>query len=677
MASLQTLRTKYGVVLSIIIVLALLAFIISLGPEMGFFGDRDPKVGTIDGDKVTYMEYLNEYETIKANMGGDESTEEASAYLANATWESLKAKHFYQPSFEQIGLVVSEAERMSMLSGEHPSPVINQAFADPQTGMYDAAAVSSFLSQMSGNPQYQQMWSYLNAQAVLNRLHSKFYGLIKAGTYVNNLEVEHGVAAENEARNGRLVVVNYNTVADSLATVSDAEIKAYYDAHKEQAEYKKLPRRRLSYVLFDVVPTEEDMVAVENKAKSLGEEFAAADDVRAFIRKNMGEVSETYVSAAQLVGDEVAVLNGEQYGPVLKGAEWVMMRPITTIMAPDSIGLSHIVLAPNAPEADSLYNALKGGANFAEAAAKHSQYAQTAQNGGDMGVVPFNMISVEMADQLAKAKVGDVIKIDNAGGIQIMKVTRADKAQKYAQLGTVKVAVEASSATRRNIHNTASIFSVDGKGSIDNFNTAASAASVTPRTATVNQGDRTIAGLLNSREVARWAHGAEIGELSEIFTIDGSYVVAMLTEIDDTKYVPLAEAQYEISRRLARDKKFEVLKAKLAGATIDEIAAANGVEVSTFEDVKFSNFGVGANSYEPALVGAIAKTVETGKLSAPVKGSSVAAVFVVDGITKSEAQTAEAEKVRLQAFNEAATPQMAAMALQGMVEVEDLRGKYF
>lgn len=151
----------------------------------------------------------------------------------------------------------------------------------------------------------------------------------------------------------------------------------------------------------------------------------------------------------------------------------------------------------------------------------------------------------------------------------------------------------------------------------------------------------------------------------------------MLTEIDDTKYVPLVEAQYEISRRLARDKKFEVLKSKLAGATIEEIAAANGVEVATFEDVKYGNFGVGAYSYEPALVGAIAKTVETDKISAPVKGSSVAVVFVVDAISKSESQTAEAEKVRLQAFNESITAQMAAMALQRMVEVEDLRGKYF
>lgn len=678
MASLQTLRTKYGVVLSILIVLALLAFIISLGPEMGFLGSKDPKVGEINGDKVTYMEYLNEYESTKANAGGDESTEEAAAALANATWQSLIAKHFLTPGFEKIGLKVSEAERMAMLTGEIPSQVIYQAFADPQTGEFNVASVSSFLAQVSANPQYQAMWSYLNSKAVLERMNSKFMGLMKVGAYVNKLEVAQGVASANEARNGRYIAVNYNTVADSLVTVSDAEIMAYYNAHKEKSDYKKNPHNTISYVVFDVNPTEADMVAVEKKAIALGEEFAAAEDIRAFVRKNMGTIADSYVSAAQLSANEAVVLDGEQYGPVLKGNEWVMSRPISTVMAPDSIGLSHIVMATTAKaEADSLYKALVAGADFAAAAAQHSQYAMTAQNGGEVGVVPFNSIAADLAVQFVGKKAGELVKVENANGIQIFKITRMDKPQKYALVGTINVAVEPSSTTRRDVHNVASIFSVDGKGSIDNFNTAATAAAVTPRVARVMQGDRTVSGLLDSRELARWAHGAEIGELSEIMTIGGSYVVAMVTEIDNSTYVPVSEKQYEISRTLARDKKFEILKEKLAGASIEAIAEACGAEVVAFDNVKYSDYGVGTNTYEPALVGAIAKTKATGEVSAPVKGSSVAAVFVVDGITTSADQTAEAEKVRKQAYQETMAPQLAYMALQNMVEIKDLRGKFF
>ena len=675
MASLHTLRTKYGVVLSIVIVLALLAFILSLGPEMGF-GNTDPKVGVINGDKITYTEYLGEYETVKTNNGGQEATEEQSAALAAATWQSLIAKHLLIPGFNEMGLQVSEAERMAMMSGEIPSQVFYNAFADPQTGDYNVAAISTFLTQVGSNPQYQAMWSYINQNATLDRLTSKYMGLIKAGTYANSLEVAQGVANSNESRSGRYVALPYANVADSLVTVSDAEIKAYYEANKKN--FAKLPHREISYVVFDVEPTEGDVAEIEKKAVAMGEEFSQAEDIKAFVRKNMGEIAQTYVSAAQLSADEAVVLDGAQYGPVLKANAWVMSRPIATVMASDSLGLSHIVLAPNAKaEADSLYNALVGGADFAEAAAKHSQYAETAQKGGDMGVIPFNVIAADLADEFVGKKVGDLVKVENAGGIQIFKVTRADKPAKYALLGTVNVSIEPSSATRRNVHNVASIFSVDGKGSIDNFNTAATAAAVTPRVARVMQGDRTVSGLLDSREVARWTHGAEVGELSEIFNLGNAYVVAIVTEEDNSEFVPVAEKQYEISRVLARDKKFEILKSKLAGATIEEIASANGVEVATFENVKYNDFGVGTVTYEPALVGAIAKTKATGAVSAPVKGSSVAAVFVVDGISTTEEQTAEAEKVRRQSFQETIVPQMAVTALQNMVEIEDLRGKYF
>lgn len=676
MASLNTLRTKYGVILSVVIILALLAFIISLGPEMGFFGSNDPTVGVINGEKVGYMEYMNEYETVKTYNGGDESTEEGSNALADAVWQSLIAKHLLVPGFNQMGIEVSDAERMSMVSGEHPSQVFYNAFADPQTGGYSVENITAFLSQVSADPQYQSLWSYINSQASLDRMVTKYMGAIKAGIYANKLEVEQGLAAANESRKGRLVSLEYNTIADSLVNVSDAEIQKYYDAHKKQ--YAKLPTRTISYVVFDVEPTEGDMLEVEKKAATLGEEFAAAEDVRAFVRKNMGNIGVSYQSLAQLSEEEAVLLDGKQYGPVLKANEWVISRPVDIKMAPDSIGLSHIVLDPaQTALADSLYTALKGGANFAEAAKAHSAYAATAQNGGELGVLPFSSLNPELAEALATAKKGDVVKATVSGVTQILKVTRTDAAKKHVLVGTVTVPVEPSSATRRDVHNLASILSVDGKGSLDKFNAAANTAAVTPRIARIAQGERSISGLENSREVARWAYGAKEQEISEIFNLGDAYVVAMLTDIDESEYTPMSEVYYNISLILLRDKKFDMIKEKLAGSTIEEVAKNAGAEVVAFENVQYSDFGVANLSLEPRLVGAIATTSETGKLSAPVKGYTNAVVFVVDDITKGESRTADAEKIRLQATNENVAMQTSVMALQNMAEIEDLRGQYF
>ncbi|MBQ8438615.1 MAG: SurA N-terminal domain-containing protein [Alistipes sp.] len=675
MASLNTLRTKYGIIVSVVIILALLAFIISLGPEMGF-GSNDPKVGEINGDKISYSEYLNEYETVKSFTGASESTEAESDALATATWRSLITKHLFTPSLQQVGLDVTEQERMAMISGEHLSQAYYTAFADPTTGAYDVQAVTSFLAQVSTMPEYQSMWSFMNEQAVAERLMSKYMGLVKAGTYANKLEVAQGVTAANESRNGRMVVLPYTNVDNASVEITDAEINNYFNAHKHL--YTKAPYRAISYVVFDVEPTSDDMLEIENKAKTMGEEFAAAEDIRAFIRKNMGNISTAYATADQLAEDEKVLLNGEQYGPVLKGNEWVMSRAVDTKMAPDSLGLSHIVLDATQTELiDSLYTALQGGADFAEAARAHSSYAASAELGGEIGVVPFSALTPELAEPLATAKKGDVVKVTVSGVTQLIKVTRADAAKKHVLVGSIAIPVEASSATRRDVHNIASIFSVDGKGSLDNFNAAASAAAVTPRVARVSQGERSIVGLDNSHEVVRWAYGADVQEISEIFTLGNSYVVAMLTGIDDTEYMAVSDVSEVIRETLMRDKKFEVLKAKLAGSNIDEVAKTAGVEVTPFTNVKMNDYGVAMLPLEPHLAGSIANTTATGQLSVPVKGYSNAVVFVVDEITKSETQTADAEKVRQMATLENNAYQLASIALQNMGEIEDLRGQYF
>ena len=675
MASLNTLRTKYGIIVSVVIILALLAFIISLGPEMGF-GNNDPKVGEIDGNKVAYTEYLSEYETVKNFTGATESTDAEADALATAVWRSLITKHLFTPNLLEIGLDVTEKERMSMISGEHLSQVFYNAFADPTTGACDVEAVSSFLAQVGSMPEYQSMWSFMNEQATAERLMSKFMGLVKAGTYANKLEVAQGVTAANESRDGRMVVLPYTSVDNASVEVTDAEINNYYNAHKHL--YTKAPYRAISYVVFDVEPTSDDMLEVENKAKTMGEEFAVAEDIRAFVRKNMGTIATAYAKADQLAEDEQVMLNGEQYGPVLKGNEWVMSRAIDVKMAPDSLGLSHIVLDATQTELiDSLYNALKAGADFAEAARAHSSYAASAQVGGEIGVVPFSALTPELAEPLATAKKGDIVNVTVSGVTQLIKVTRADAAKKHVLVGSISVPVEASSATRRDVHNVASILSVDGKGSLDKFNAAASAAAVTPRVARIAQGERSVLGLESSHEIVRWAYGADVQDISEIFTLGNSYVVAMLTGIDETEYMAVSEVSDVIRETLMRDKKFEALKAKLAGSNIDEVAKTAGVEVTSFTNVKMNDYGVATLPLEPHLAGSIATTTATGQLSAPVKGYSNAVVFVVDQINKSEAQTAEAEQVRQQATLENNSYQLASIAFQNMGDIQDLRGQYF
>ncbi|WP_278687081.1 peptidylprolyl isomerase [Alistipes finegoldii] len=677
MASLNTLRTKFGIVLSIVIAGALLAFILSLKTEMGFSGN-DPRVGVIDGEKINYSEYYNQYEQVKAQSGAQESNEQQSAMLANAAWQALIGKYVLTPGFDKMGLRVTEPERMSMVSGQHPSQAFYNAFADPRTGEYNVAAVHQFLSEAEANAQAQQAWAQLNEQARMEREVAKFLGLIKGGVYVNSLEVANGVNSANNTYAGKWAGKKYSAVPDSLIQLKSRDIKAYYNSHKNM--FKQTPSRALSYVVFEVSPTDDDMLALEKSVAEVGAQFAATEELKSFVRANRnGKIADNYVSAKQLSEEEAkALLDGATYGPVLKNNEWTMARALDTKIVPDSMGIRHIVL-PYTQEAlaDSLLTVLKGGADFAQVAAQYSVYDATAANGGEVGVMPFSAFSGEFAAALANAKTGDIVKIASGDAIQLMQVYRADKPSKHVQVASITYPVEASAATRRDIHNQAGTFSVNAKGSVEAFNDAASAAAVTPRIASLAQGERTIRGLEDSRDVARWAYGAEVGDVSEIFPVGKDYVIAMLTEIDDNEFAPLEKVSAQIRAQVLRDKKYDYIVKELSGSTLDEQAKSLGTEVADFDNVTFGAFYVNGPGFEPRLIGAISSTTEKGVLSAPVKGLSGVYVFEVDDIQTSDKQTAEGEKVRAQAMAESMAQQFSVQAIQQMAKIQDLRGKYF
>ncbi|MBQ2394660.1 MAG: SurA N-terminal domain-containing protein [Alistipes sp.] len=677
MLSLNTLRTKFGIVLSVVIALALLAFIFSLRYEMGF-GGNDPKVGEINGDKILYSEYYNEYEVTKNNNGGAEAYDEAAdERFSSSAWQSLIAKHALIPGFQKMGVAVSEAERLSMLSGEHTSSVFFSAFGNPMTGEYDVKALSEFLAQSEGNLQMQQLWNYINSQALLERQIAKYSGLVKGGAYVNALEVADGVRNANNTFAGKVVSRRYTSLPDSIFSVSKSEIKKYYNEHKNM--YEQQPSRTMSYVLFEVEATPEDMTAIENEVKGVAAEFAVADDVKAFVRQNRhGSIDDRYVSKDELSSAEsAALMAGKTYGPELANDVWTVARVLDSKIVADSLKLSHIVVSYNENKlADSLYQVVKGGANFAEVARNHSM-VETATAGGEIGTLPFSALPAEFVAPLENARKGDIVKIVSGNAIQIVKVDGVKGRSKHVKVARLEYPVVASSATTRNVHNSASSFAVAANGSVDKFNAAATEASVTPRVVDVMSGERTVRGLEHSQEVVRWAYNAEVGDVSEIFKVDGDYVVAVLTGIDNEEFKPLSEVESQIKNAIMRDKKYAHIVSEMSGATIDEVAASFGEEVTDFDGVTFGSYYINGVGVEPRLVGAIAATAEKDVVSAPVKGNMGVYVYVVTDIANAESQSAEAEKVRLQAMAEGMAPQTAFFAVQRMANVVDLRSKYF
>lgn len=149
MATLNTLRTRGGVIVSIVIGIALLAFLLGdLSSAGNMMNARKMRVGEIDGNKIGYLEYTEQVDYLtgiqQTMTGKDALSSEEQMQVQNFAWDNLLNKYVLAPGFEDAGILVSENEQVDMVDGNYISPVITGTFVNPNTGVYDPAMLLQF-----------------------------------------------------------------------------------------------------------------------------------------------------------------------------------------------------------------------------------------------------------------------------------------------------------------------------------------------------------------------------------------------------------------------------------------------------------------------------------------------------------------------------------------------------
>ena len=204
--------------------------------------------------------------------------------------------------------------------------------------------------------------------------------------------------------------------------------------------------------------------------------------------------------------------------------------------------------------------------------------------------------------------------------------------------------VENVEAESNKVYNSVEEFVKAANGSVENFEKAARSASQVARSLDLKKGQRSIQGLNNSLDIVRWAYQANVGQMSPVFDLNGNgWVVAILTSAD-VACEPLAEVSAEIKSVLANQKKAALLKAKMQGATLKEIAANVGSKVESFVGVKSTSEINGDSRVAVALEAVTAEA--TGKVLPLVEGAEgVYAVVVTEVKEAEEKKTLETEQL--------------------------------
>jgi len=662
MSIIYKIRTKAGLLLSIIIGFSLFLFILTdFITSGGFLYSRSKQnIAEINGTNIPYPEYQKMVAYVEDIMKLQYQTNslDPAVYenIRNQVWQDLIKKYLLDKEYRKLGLALSNEELYDLIQGPNPHPLIMDRFRNPETGTLNRLQLSEFLSRIDDmtGPE-KQIWVFYENIIIKERLFTKYNNLIRKGLYVNNLETSRRVKDMNTSVDLSFIEKRYSEVPDSGIVINEKDIKKYYNQFK--AQYKQVESRDLNYVAFDIVPSPQDYKDAEIWINDIKPEFKEkVEDVEQYINFT----SPPYDGTNYKKGDLAHVLDsfafaadlGDVYGPYFEDNTYKLAKLAKINYLPDSIRASHILLPADQSNvqqvralADSLLKLAQNGYDFATLVKDNSSDIISSLAGGDMGWFREGFKGEYFSDSAFSAKTGEVKLTFSEEGFHIIKITNRAQPVKKVQLGILKREVTPSSQTDQYYYTKAVEFA-STNNTLEKFKAAvADNDPVAIPVYNLMPLDNNIYGLENSRNIVQWAFN-EAEEGSIIKNIDdysGKYIVAVVTKVYNEGYKDLEMVQDEIKRELIKQKKAEIISAEMNKAIanasgIDDAANSLNLKVNSATGIRFTSFTIPGADAEPKVIAA-ATNAPQDKLTGPVAGDNGVFLFTVDNMTVNDEES--------------------------------------
>lgn len=671
MTALGKIRSK-GILLIIIIGLGLFAFIAEEAFRScnGIKGQNSQQIGEVLGEKIYVQDFqklLDEYQdAMKLTMRTDNLSEDQLNQLKDQVWQQLVSERVMKEDCKKLGLTVTEDELQNVLNDGTNQLLTQTPFVNQQTGRFDVSILKQFIdayrkAEASNNSQQlDQMrpaynyWLFVEKNLRTQLLAQKYQSLLANCVLSNKVEAKMAFNEENEEAQIQLASIAYNTIKDADIKVTDEELKAKYEELKP-AFRQQQETRDVKMVDVQVKASATDRAQLQKDMAGYQKQLAAAADPTQVVSKSGSMIQ--YISlpvsgkAFQQYPDIASKIDSMAVGTTgvvenTKDNTYNIVRILSRTELPDSVEFRQIQVGGKTLEAarasaDSIQKALAAGGDFQAIAKRYGQDSTTTWFTGAMYEQASTMSQDNRTyiEALLNGAVGSTQNIELTQGNVVIQVLNRKAMKSKAVAAVIKKEIRFSDNTYSKAYNRFSQFVTQSQASLADLQKHATKFGYTVQdlndfaTSSHTVGNVGGSGI---RDAIKWIFEAKEGQVSQLFEAgkeNDHLLVLCMTKIHPQGYRPWDDAQVKeiLKREVIRDKKAEMIMAKLKGVNSIAAAQAKGAKVSTVNQITFAApaFIQATGAAEPALSGAVAATAQGKFCSAPVKGNAGVYVFQV------------------------------------------------
>lgn len=671
MTALGKIRSK-GILLIIIIGLGLFAFIAEEAFRScnGIKGQNSQQIGEVLGEKIYVQDFqklLEEYQdAMKLTMRTDNLSEDQLNQLKDQVWQQLVSERVMKEDCKKLGLTVTEDELQNVLNDGTNQLLTQTPFVNQQTGRFDVSILKQFIdayrkAEASNNSQQlDQMrpaynyWLFVEKNLRTQLLAQKYQSLLANCVLSNKVEAKMAFNEENEEAQIQLASIAYNTIKDADIKVTDEELKAKYEELKP-AFRQQQETRDVKMVDVQVKASATDRAQLQKDMAGYQKQLAAAADPTQVVSKSgsmiqyiglpvSGKAFQQYPDIASKIDSMAVGTTGVVENT--KDNTYNIVRILSRTELPDSVEFRQIQVGGKTLEAarasaDSIQKALAAGGDFQAIAKRYGQDSTTTWFTGAMYEQASTMSQDNRAyiEALLNGAVGSTQNIEFTQGNVVIQVLNRKAMKSKAVAAVIKKEIRFSDNTYSKAYNRFSQFVTQSQASLADLQKHATKFGYTVQdlndfaTSSHTVGNVGGSGI---RDAIKWIFEAKEGQVSQLFEAgkeNDHLLVLCMTKIHPQGYRPWDDAQVKeiLKREVIRDKKAEMIMAKLKGVNSIAAAQAKGAKVSTVNQITFAApaFIQATGAAEPALSGAVAATAQGKFCSAPVKGNAGVYVFQV------------------------------------------------